>query len=309
MTVVNFEKLSKDSGLLLCDERVSFDYPPRVYDIAKKIYPLKDACFIGISGSPSDFQEVYRSAQKRINRLNIGSNEEMEQVLKDSYMEAKDRTLQERVLSPYRLTWTDFHRRELSEQIRERIIRKLERPEQHDWSVQAVVGGYVGHDDFSVYYLNYPGTVRHEDYYATTGSGYDRADLVFGDRIQEMSRQKKENIPLVEGVRIIFDATRSAWRNVGVGGLGQFYYINRAFGDQVSQQVREYAPPEIRLLHNVLYLEKRKILDEKFVNEIIEEVVEKNEKAQDIIPKIKNNVEKNIGKEALTDELFNTLHL
>ena len=308
MTVVNFLRLDENSGLLLCDERVT-GFLGRLYDVARKIFYVKDGCYMGISGNPTDCNEVLRLTKDKIDRFNITSNREMEEVIREAYTEAKNKALKDRLLSPYNLTWEDVSTRSLPDNLRNYIMDRIQRPPENVWSASIVVGGFVDNGPFSIYHINYPGTIDQSDYYGTTGSGGDRADIIFGDGIQEIEPtgpERERTIPLGRGVRLIFDATRSGMRNRGVGGRGQLFYISKNFEHDVEiGPVRSYEIPEIRLFYNVLYLERKGILTEYDVDRVIGEVVEENMKAAEIISKLRRN----IGDEKFSDEFFNNLHI
>ena len=154
MTVVNFLRLDENSGLLLCDERVT-GFLGRLYDVARKIFYVKDGCYMGISGNPTDCNEVLRLTKDKIDRFNITSNREMEEVIREAYTEAKNKALKDRLLSPYNLTWEDVSTRSLPDNLRNYIMDRIQRPPENVWSASIVVGGFVDNGPFSIYHINY----------------------------------------------------------------------------------------------------------------------------------------------------------
>lgn len=258
----------------------------RSYDVAKKINKLEPTdFFVAGAGSVSNYLEIIDSA-----KIEISEMKEEERTAKNiflalekSYQKIRDEKFEKGVLRTYGVTWDEFKKGQIDPTLKGKITKAAENP--NGFSVDIVAGGLDPNtEEFSICYVLYPGNKFIEDEYIPIGTGRDRADLVIGDYLHYLDRETRNNIPLELGARILLDATRSAWRNVGVGGSGELVYVDK-------DGYHEVGGNEVDMLQTMLIAEKKGALDKDYVNSVISSVLT-GKKLEEIRPKLEEKVDK-----------------
>lgn len=271
MTTVNFLRLSKSSGAGVADERES--YGSRVYDVARKLHPLSDKGIIGYSGVGPHGEAILSDV-----RYNIKPDLNPKQILsgiQNSYKFVKDEKFQRGVLDAYNMSLQHFP--ELVVNKPDHFLVKQASVEQGEKNFGvALAVGLKDADDFKIYSVGYPGIAYQVDRYLTIGSGADRAQIVIGDALHHMQPEERENIPLTSGIKFLMEATRSAGRNVGVGGRSQVVWYD-------DKGYHELGDQESNILNNSLYFEAKSKLEKPYVRKIFEDVIERGSKANELL--------------------------
>lgn len=282
MTVYSVLKLSRHAGIGVADERVT-QYGNRTYDVARKIHRLKPTSFVGFAGSLPHGIEVVDTTLERIADMKDSSTEDELLVLEDSYRRVRERKFQTGVLSRYGLTIEEFKAGKCDDTIKQGLMNIVNDP--RGFELEMVFGGYdQKKDNFVIAAVAYPGTTYKGDKYFAIGSGADRADLVIGDELTRLSREMRTDIPLVTGARVLMKATRSAWRNVGVGGSGQVVYVD-------GTEYRELKPQDVTILHNLLYAEEVGMLPKEFVDNTFEGIFNEKTNSEEVLKDLHKRVD------------------
>lgn len=302
MTVVMALQLGeKDGQLWMADERQT-GFGGRTYDVSKKIYQLtpketEGACYsIGSAGLVSHSMEIRDLSIERMEKIEeIKSPKDIVNIVKESYKEVRNKKFEDSILGKYNATWEEYKRGQLDPSIKDDLKKVVD--DRRGFDVDIITGGRVK-DLFSLYYIVYPGSEYVMRNYMVVGSGTDRADIVLGDGIQSLSYEKRQHIPLDLGARILLEATRAAWRNVGVGGSGQIVHIDK-------EDFYEFEKSEINLLHNLIYSEKRKNLDKSTVTGFIKDIINRDKTAEEILKELGRKID---NKTMLNEFFLESVH-
>lgn len=297
MTVYSVLKLNRHSGIGVADERVT-RFGQRTYDVAKKIHQLTPNSFVGFSGAASHGTEVIETVLATLPNMKDYSTQDVLMTVEGAYSRVRERRFQTGVLARYGLTMEEFKAGKYDETIKQGLINATNNPD--GFQLDMLFGGYdQKKEDFIVAAVAYPGTTYFTGPYHAVGSGADRADLVIGDELAHLPRELRENIPLPLGARILMRATRSAWKNLGVGGSGQVVYVN-------SEQYNELDPQNVNLLYNLLHVEENGKLPKSFVDSRFEALFEEKTNAEEVL----RELEKQLKPEDLLRMFFlESLHL
>jgi len=299
MTVVSFLKLSDTSGMAAADERSTLytGASEREVDVYQKIEVI-NGLMIGISGRTDMAYEVIQRVKSSPEKtLVYGVALE---ALRESYNSVRRRKFEENVTGKYGVTMDDIvHGRIGNEKLRGDLLSILEN-EARAFTLSLIFGGYDGDTQrFRITDIRYPGTCVNFDMYSCIGSGLDRADIVISDALQSMTPAERANIDRYVGARILMSATRSAWRNVGVGGSTTLMSSNK---NKIEQLGRE----ESNFLNAALFLEGRRILTRNYVGTLFRRIVNDGAKAEDLLSEIAEKV----GEQNLRNLFFlRSLHM
>jgi hypothetical protein len=278
MTVVNLLRLNKGAGLGVADERES--YGGRTYDVAKKLHSLGNKGIIGYSGAVPNGEAILQDIKYCI-KPDLNSKQILNGI-QDSYKLVRDSKFIRGVLDAYCLSTQDFVKLVMSQP--EHPLVKLTSVEYGTKNFGLMMAvGLQDDDNFKIYGVFYPGNAEQVDRYISIGSGADRAQIVIGDALHHMQPEERENIPLTTGARILMEATRSAWRNQGVGGRSQVVWYD-------EKGYHELGNKESNLLNNALYFESKGKLEKPFVNKIFEDIIERSSKVNEIISDIEGKL-------------------
>ncbi|MEM7815180.1 MAG: hypothetical protein QXF55_02470 [Candidatus Aenigmatarchaeota archaeon] len=296
MTVVSYLKLDKNSGIGCADERESIG--GRTYDFIKKIRRVASTrSFIGMAGDAHYADEIIAAISSRAKTDDV---REILGIAKNAYLKCRDEKFEESMLKRYNATWEDFKRpNALEMNIHKTLFEALSDPRSQD--VGLMLGGLDKDGNFEIFTISYPGTSRTWTFnrFHTIGSGSDRAHIVIGDAINAMDPNDRDNIPLPKGAKILMQATRSAWKNIGVGGRSQLVYVS-------GGELKELGVDESNVLNNILYCEEKGTLPSEYVDATFSKILMDGAKAADIIMETAGK----ISSEKLADLFFRqSLHL
>ena len=293
MTVVNFLKLDKNTGMGCADERET-QGEIRVYDLATKLFNVADKAVIGISGSISNCEAVIKEIGNAA-KPDMSAQQILD-AIQDSYKKVQREKFQRGMLDAYGLNVNQFP---------DLIVNKPDHFLVQQVGVEKgtkafgvyLAAGVPQQDDFGLYVVVYPGVAHYDPKYLTIGSGSDRANIVIGDTLNNMQPEEREKISLPVGAKILMSATRSAWRNVGVGGRTQLAWMKEG-------KYSELKPNESNLLNNMLHLESKKKIEPHYVNEIFENVIVRGAKVDELLPNLESKLEhKELIRMFLVDNL------
>ncbi|UCC91375.1 MAG: hypothetical protein JSV39_03620, partial [Candidatus Aenigmatarchaeota archaeon] len=255
MTVVSFLRLNPESGMACADERETHTSCPgiqRTYDVHKKIYKLNDFSFGGYSGDAEYSSEIMKMAIPKIDKE--ASIEKVRETLKHIYQDVRTEKTRDHLLERFKLTFDDVSKGSgVNPELIMKGIEILNDP--NSFGVTILFGGYdPKQKEFKIYRLTYPG--GDAEVYRTTsiGSGWESADKVIGEYIDIMNPEQRENINPSKGAKILMEATRAAWRNIGVGGKTQLVWSDADKG------IKELGWKESNILNNLVYLQKKEIV-------------------------------------------------
>ena len=290
MTVVGALILNSKKGMeIIADAKGT--YGGRTVDTFEKIYPLlpkiKPTYFVGFSGSVSNSTKVLKEINKGVLVKQPESKDQLEEVIENSYKTVKRKSFEDGLLENYGATLDEFKKGMLNPQLTGRITKAAEDP--RGFGVYGIMGGRLKQEEeFSLASLSYPGVVNPELQYAVTGSGSDIFDIETTNYLQKMNTEKRKNIPVDLGARILLDATVSSWRNIGVGGTGetpgQMFIVQ-------NDDLYELKPEQVTLLFDTVFAERKGVLDREYVNKVIRDVVETKTEAKDILKELENKID------------------
>jgi hypothetical protein len=290
MTVVGALVLNPKKGMeVIADAKGT--YGGRTIDTMEKIYTIapknKPTYFVGFAGSVPNHIKILREINKGILTKQPESKEQLEEVIENSYKTAKRKSFEDGLLEIYGATLDEFKKGMLSPQLTERIMKAAE--DHRGFDVHGIIGGRLkSNEEFSLSSLAYPGIVHPEINYTVTGSGSDIWDIEASNRLQRMNAEKRKDIPIDLGARILLDATVSSWRNVGVGGTGetpgQMFIV-------YNDNSYELKPEQVTLLFGAVFAERKGVLDREYVNKIIRDVVETRTEAKDVLKELETKID------------------
>jgi hypothetical protein len=256
----------------------------RIYDVAKKISRFGELpIYVGFSGNVSNSRKIIDAATK-----NVKSDSNYMQILgelKAKYRETRDNVFREAKLGIYGVRWDDLVVGKLDNDLKKGLISSLESP--RGFSVGMVLGGFDTEEDNSkINYISYPGTNDVYTDYIPIGSGSDRADIVIGDALHNMSPDERTKIDPYKGARILMEATQSAWKNSGVGGRTQLVWNN-------GKEYHEISHKESNFLNNMLFCEKKGAISRDFSDTIFKNIINDNAKSEELAELAMNQIGQN----------------
>jgi len=283
MTVVSYLRLNNKSGIGCADERESHQ-EGRFYDMAKKLSPIGNSALISYAGPISYGEEMIDKVKK-----NVKSDAGITQIAEfvgNKYLEIVTKKFQKMIFDKFGVSEEEYKFKNLDDKLRENITKILHDPWNYNYSLPNIIfGGYdKNEDDFKIYLIGYPGSTNKHLRYLSIGSGNDIAGFIIGNYLQKMKQEERENIAKYKGARILMEATRFAWLNVGVGGESQLVCIDEKGLDELGSK-------ESNLLNNLLYCEERNNLNKEYVDSMFKKIIEEGVKSTDV----KEEVESKTG--------------
>ncbi len=293
MTVVSALKFDKKNGAGACDERETH-FGARGFDITQKISQLGTKSLVGYSGVVPYGELAIQTARDYHTQLKDDSDfRESVRGLESGYQFVRRKSFVEGLLAKYNIPEQAYIEGKVPQPVMEQILRAVNEPRAFDLTM--LTAGYnPKRDDFEIFIVAYPGLAHFDPKYQTIGSGSDRADLVIGDKLNELKPDLRVKIPKHVGVKILVEATQSARLNVGVGGTGQIVLVDDVSG------YHELGRPETNMLYNSVYLQRLGEFEKEFVDNVFRKVVDEQNKGAELLPEI----EKRLGSKRLYEIFF-----
>lgn len=270
----------------------------RQSSISDKLYHIGNIPYcVGGAGSVPLIKRTMEDVCNYAAKEEVGYAKDMENVIKTSYMKNYIRMREEAVMKPNGTTWDEWKTGRLKENsaLTGKILEQLNRFDDRNMS-RFLGGGKLAKDE--EYRLSQVSVtdVTGEQYYSI-GSGMLRADAILSDYLERMKSEERKDIPAPLGVRMLIEATQSARSMPGVGGTGQIVYLNEDGFNQLSSD-------EVRLLHNLVFDEKTKLVKKNFVDKTIEGIMNKETDVKEVLKKLETRVNpKKLLKEHYTGRL------
>jgi 20S proteasome alpha/beta subunit len=287
MTVITMLDLDGKRCIAAADEKVtSGAYAPRTSDKGwKKLYSLGQNSVLGFTGHGPYIHEVLKKA-----RPDGGADLEIvQQSLEKAYADVCRKKLKSGFLNRFGIRWKDVKDLPKNGRVGKEVFNML-----RSGSLFDVTFGICGYDNadrrIGLYTVGYPGHSMPQEKYVVLGSGTDIAQLEISGSLQKMSDHDRDNIEPYKGVKLLMHATRSAWRNLGVGGRTQIMLV----GQDVP---REIGLGESNFLNNLLYLESNGKVDSAYVDGVFQKVVADNAKTSELTPELMAKLQCEIAAE------------
>ena len=291
MTVYSVLRLNETTGMGCADERVSVG--GRTYDTARKIRKLTDHVFVGYSGSISFADGVTEDLPK-----NERGYDALVNALAASYR-GEWRGLFDREAVSNGTTWDEVKSlKDMNPRVKDRVLRGIENLKRHVYTSFILAGYDEGSKRFRINVIDEGGD-HIVNPFAPVGSGSDQAHVAISEYLHNMTPEERERIPLWKGARILMEATKKAWHNIGVGGRSQVVWAS-------EKGISELGYRESNVLHNLLYLESKRIFDQDHVDGVFCDVVERGAKAEDVLKALEGKISTEVMIKLFFEE---SLHL
>lgn len=273
MTVVVGMRFSPRTGLLLADEQTS--YGARKSDFADKIYVQNGEelpYLIAAGAGAADI--IYKALIRYDARADHGV-----QPFHEAVQETKRIVVDEYLFSKYGLSTAAFHSgvdpagRPLAANVSSRLENIFD---SHGGEInQLLSNDFVllePHDmSFWRTSMMLPTLIPIPRPYVTVGTGLDGADAYLSRFYDDVSREDRMNIGFAQGLRAALAATdESARKNLGVGGVPSLAIVRDGRFLKPSQR-------STRLAMEIVRAANKGIVDEGFVDDGLEQLVEKPE--------------------------------
>lgn len=292
MTVVIAMRLNPEYVMGVCDEQQTKGVygSARTADITLKIYPLGDRHFVGESGSLVFTDEVIKRVSSDIAE-NMTTEGYAEKMSKAVYA-VREEERQRNVGDDYGVKIEDVWKADspIDKDIVEKIRRELDGINK-DLASTFIVAGIDR--EAMIYNVPFFGKPKIFNPYCVIGSGSDRAEIVLTDYLQSLEPKARDTIHPAAGCRVMMEAVRSAWRNVGVGGRTYVNWCSKEGHGELGSR-------ESNLLQNVIYAESRGALDRDYTDGLFKDVVEQGAKWEQVI----KGLRKRIPKKKLSEIFF-----
>lgn len=277
MTCIEMLKLSNTKYAAMSDERETWTGLGRYADVASKIDIFNP--YVAMSAGRVD-NKIHI-----INRFKTRFKEKMafEQAIEDFkniFYEVYHEKVEGAVLAKYGSSWDKFEKGQFPKELEKQLIEELNFFAGRDgFGTVFIFGGYNPDlKDVEIYHISAPKNANPLRHYAVEGSGFDRAQLEISDYIESLPKNRRDNIPIGDGIRVLSRGLMRATKNVGVGGVPEI-----AIGDDSKAKKLNYKT--CILACNIAVKEiKREITDDRSI-ELFERLVEKKETPEYIAKK------------------------
>jgi 20S proteasome alpha/beta subunit len=287
MTVVLAMETSPGYVMLVGDERQTsgaYRRPVRMADITQKIASYGDSHLVGFSGSLSFSNEI-------IDRL---ASDTTNKELKDKANHISDIVAQYRDDLKKRIVKDEYgvdvdyaikEKPDLNPSIVKEVIA-LTNDINKSFYTDFIVGGNHKEYESALYLIPFTGPPIPIDKFHVIGSGADKAEVVVKDYLQLLKPEKRAEIRLADGCRIMMQAARSSWGNEGVGGRTQVMWTNK------DEKYKSIGSDESELLQNSLFAETKNYLDRDFTDGVFRDIIEQGATAGDMMKRLGRKLSK-----------------
>ncbi len=265
MTIVSALRLNNHEGLMVSDELITDVGYGRQFSLSKKISFI-DPVLIGSGGFVSLSREILNEVKGHIRKKDdIGKVVEK---LKDTYSKIKRKKMEEGYLRQYGISIKDLLNPQIDQSFRERIQKGVE--DKNNFLCSLLVCGYsYEKNDFEIYEICFPGLSYSMETTHSIGSGVDQARLSINKSLEQMTNKERENISLVDGMKILFNSTIDAKINQGVGG--SVYLSHIKFDKEI--EYNELSELSSKILANSVIFNRNNDLSDKYYNALFENVL------------------------------------
>jgi len=239
MTVINMMSFG-DSGAAVADEQTTSGNI-RKYNSAQKLKLIDSSTIYGGSGSSFMINEVYDAMeytikeQKEKNMVGGLNIMQLYDLAKRMIGSVKNSKKNDFLFANFGITLDEFvtglrNGVKLDEPLKGKAYDALNNENfNRNIDLSILIGGlYEG--KFEINYVDSRGTacLRIPQPYYSIGSGSDEAGKILSRYVINMPREKREKIPIEEGLVKLIEATSSASDiNVGVGGIPSIVYLSK----------------------------------------------------------------------------------
>ena len=280
MTVINMMSFGK-SGAAVADEQSSAG--ARKYNSSTKLRLLNDSVIYGGAGAAQFIKEVYDYVKESISEIKNQKKQAVDtelifQVSKGVISSLKNSAKNKYLMDKFGISFDEFQTGtkqdgiRLDDPFKERAYRSLlEDPFFGSIGAQILLGGLCN-DKFEIFYLDTEGGQANKKFlpFASIGSGYDESDKVLSEFYAEMPREKRDRIPVEDGLVKLIEATNASARlNVGVGGIPSIVYFDET-------GIKEPSENQSILASEIVEGLSRGLLERDFVYDSINQLVLQN---------------------------------
>jgi hypothetical protein len=236
MTVINMMSFG-NSGAAIADEQSSSG--GRKYNVANKLQILNGNIIYGCSGPSDLIKEIYDTISAGIDKCKekeLVTYDKVYDLARSIATHLKNLKKGGYLLDNYGISLDDAHAgtkedsgRKLDDAVKSKVLETLTDSRFNSMFSTNILLGAVADGKFEISYIDNDGFKfkKVPRPYGSIGSGSDESDKVLARYVAGLLREKRESIPVVEGLVKLIEATNSsANMNLGVGGSPSIVYIN-----------------------------------------------------------------------------------
>ena len=262
MTLVCYLRRGERDAVAVADCAQS--HKGRLVDNVPKIYVVGNSLF-SYAGDRSVGDIVRRNVKRALNDQNPDFNRVLQESKKE-YEAALERGFASGPLKAYGFTLQEWRLKQIPEKEATELAQIQSKPERF-FDLMLLLGGVD--ETFDIYRVDGSGNETFMDGYDSIGcmrseDSVNAAYRHMAGRLKDLEQSERNKLGLGQVGKIALEAVQQSWPERGVGGKTQIVTVT----DGVIRN--DYTWRQATFLHNMLWLERDRVLRPSYVDETIE---------------------------------------